>query len=241
MIFLDGDDVLAPTCLEMRLKAIQDTNYDFMIYPMSTFTTDITNHRRMTKWGIRDYDYYFITGAPAWQVTSPIYRRRFWDKLIGFNENFTRSQDIELGLRSVIESHGNFKVVENVPSDCFYRRAATKQLTPSYKYTKQLESYEFMLDLIRRLKIEGNFPNRYKFSLGLLATYCHMYQLIYVIKGRHEEVENFNYYNKIDLRCYMLFHHKLLLTLLGMFPLPYELKRILSLKINQYCRWHFQY
>jgi len=241
LIFLDGDDVLAPTCLENRFNAIKDSDYDFMVFPMSMFTTDVKKNKRLTKWGIRDFDYYYITGAPAWQVTSPIYRRTFWEKLNGFDEKFTRSQDIELGIRAVLLSHGNFKSVENIDSDCFYRRPASKDLIPSSKLTNQLESYEYMLGLIKKLKNEGYFSRRYKFSLGLLATYSQIYQLIYLVKSRKENTESFDYYNKTDLRCYMLLHHKFILAVLGWIPLPFESKRALALKINQYCRWHFLY
>lgn len=239
IIFLDGDDVLAPTCLSNRIKTIEQTEYDFMVFPMSTFTNDINKNRRLTKWGIRDYDYYYITGAPAWQVTSPIYRRSFWDTLKGFDEGFTRSQDIELGLRSVIESHGNFKVIENIESDCFYRVALNNGVIPSYKYIKTLDSYGLLLSLIKRYKSNGFFLNRYKFSLGLLATYCHMYEYIYIILNRHEKVESFNYYNKVEMRGYMLWHHRMVVYMLGSLPLSVSIKRILAFRINQYCRWHF--
>lgn len=241
LVFLDGDDLLASTCLERRWAAINKTEYDFMVFPMAMFTDSTSNCKRLTKWNIRDFDYYYITGAPAWQVTSPIYRRTFWLTINGFDEKFTRNQDIELALRSVIASKGNFKMIENIESDCYYRVPSNGSIVPSYKYFKALESYHYFLDLILKLKSEGNFPNKYKFSLGLLASYCYMLKMIGILRGRREKVEKFSFYNSTDMRRYMLWNHRVILFIAKNIWMPNHLKSRMALVINQYCRWHFMF
>lgn len=239
LIFLDADDLLSPTCLENRWNAIHGTDYNFIVFPMSTFSESVENSKRLTKWGVRDYDYYYMTGAPIWQVTSPIYKTSFIRELHGFDEKFKRYQDVELGLRTIVYSKGNFKVIEHIESDCYYRMPLKGVSVTSDKYINSLESYKYFLSLINHLRKDGYFKNRFKYSLGIFGTYCQLIQMIDILKTRKDKVGSFDEYNQKDLRGDMFWFHRLLLFFLRLPLLPSKAHRYVALRCNQFCRLHF--
>ena len=239
VIFLDGDDLLSANSLKNRIKIIDDTDYDFAIFPMATFRKDVTEKRILTRFDVRDADYYYMTGSSIWQVTSPIYRASFIKKLKGFDERFSRMQDIELGLRSIVVSQGNYIQMNEDNLDCYYRMPIGKTAVATVKFIKTLESYGYMLDTINKLHHQGYLNDRYKYSMGLLATYCRILQVIDIVKGRNESVKGFNDYNTVDLQSEMCWYHGLILRIMKTrwLPLKYHMKLVHL--CDQYCRWHF--
>lgn len=239
VIFLDGDDFISPMCLEKRLEAIQGTNLDFVAFPMATFKGSDQELHKLSRSDVKDYDYYFMTGCAVWQVTSPIYNADFAKKLNGFDERFKRFQDVEFGLRATAIAHGNFSSFCDNDPDCYYRIPNGKYSLSPEKLRRGLESYGFFIEVILSLRKQGYLSNRYKYSLGLLATYVNILHVIDLLKERNEEVENFDAYNTFDIRKEMMLHHRLLLFLFIKITRPLKLHLRLTHLCNQYCRLHY--
>lgn len=239
LIFLDGDDLLSNICIEHRLNEIVNTDFNFVSFSMATFTDGIENCRKLSRGDVVDFDYYFMTGSAVWQVTSPLYRTQFVRDLGGFDERFMRFQDIEFGLRATAISNGNFKSFCDREPDCFYRHPKGKEVLSSSKLLRGLESYGFLLSIIKDLKGKGYLKNRYKYSLGLLSTYANIFFVMDILRSRGENVSSFEKYNSVDLRSEMMPHHKWLFRILCLFKNPISLHLRLSHLYTQFCRIHF--
>lgn len=131
LIFLDGDDILVPTCLEKRLRLTKEDEL-FSVFPMGHFNGgDSAKGVYSETYKIRKdrYKYLFTGVYTPWQVTSPIWKTSFFNSLRGFDVGFKRFQDVELHLRAVIAAKNVFSFhVEQAP-DCFYRIDLTKKLS----------------------------------------------------------------------------------------------------------------
>ena len=120
IIFLDADDVLEKTCLEQRLKHIENTNLDFAVFTMQVFLKKIGDSTSMWKPNSNKPLNDFLKHQLPWQTMQPIWRKEFLINLGGFNENFSRMQDVELHTRALLVKDVLFKQVGNSP-DCYYR------------------------------------------------------------------------------------------------------------------------
>jgi glycosyltransferase involved in cell wall biosynthesis len=121
IIFLDSDDILAPFCVEERLKAFQKfPNQDFLVFKMNTFSDKIPDlkHNNLNERKNEDWLCNFIQFKSSWQITSPIYKKDFILNLKGFEEDLAVFEDLFLASK-VIYHAKQFKVFTN--TDCFYR------------------------------------------------------------------------------------------------------------------------
>lgn len=239
LVFLDGDDLLNERCLENRIQKIESTDYEFAVFPMSTFSNNLEKTKKISRADVKDYEYYYLSGSAIWQVTSPIYKKEFFIKIGGFDQRFMRFQDVEFGLRASAVASGNFGDFLNGEPDCYYRLPVSGPTLATNKLIKALESYGYMLDNIRKLRCDGYLQNNYKFSLGVLSTYLNILHLIDMVRLRGDEVGDFEEYNIVDLRNNLLVIHRLILNIMLMkiWPTPLH-KRIVHL-LDQYCRFHF--
>lgn len=179
LIFLDGDDLLSETCVENRLKCIDETEYEFAIFPMGFFSGN--NPKNISKGTQLDerinYLYYYASGNAGWTVTSPIVRKTFFESIGGFDVSFPRLQDIEYNFRAIIESGGRFKLEYNADFDCFYRYGAIVSSSMSSKLRRALEAYKQFLDLVMSYQNNSLMDNKKMFSKAILNIYCNGYIL----------------------------------------------------------------
>lgn len=174
VIFLDADDVLAFDCIENRLKIIEGSSYDFVVFPMASFTNDINSWSMTSRLMVKDFKHFFASGFAAWQVSSPIWRKDFFiNDLKGFNESYLRLQDIELHLRAIAASDGNYKVMKDSCPDCFYRKTPLGGIRYQ-KMITTLKAYEQFADLLEHFYLEGVFKKKSKFSGSILIMYLTM-------------------------------------------------------------------
>ncbi len=123
LIFLDADDLLAPFCLEKRIETMKENpQMDFSVFPMSPFvyTTGDYNAKWIpnTKRPLAD----FLAHNLPWQTMQPIWDKRFLEKIGGFDETFSRLQDVELHTRALFTEGVQLLLTRGRP-DCFYRIA----------------------------------------------------------------------------------------------------------------------
>jgi glycosyltransferase involved in cell wall biosynthesis len=137
VIFLDGDDLLAPYCLEQRMKAIE-TNplFDLWVFPMVTFFKTIGDHST-SNWippsNNCDFLALFIKHKLPWAICQPIWKREKLEELEGFNTSFIRLQDVELHTRALIKG----LKVDTFPKekiDCYYRIDGNRNVLNTYQF-----------------------------------------------------------------------------------------------------------
>ena len=62
----------------------------------------------------------FLSHDLPWAICSVVWKKESLIKLGGFNEEFSRLQDVELHTKALINSY-NYKTYSSIDLDCFYR------------------------------------------------------------------------------------------------------------------------
>ena len=186
VIFLDGDDLLVHTCLENRLKQIENTNYDFAVFAMGTIRNGVIG-KVITDSRIRKYKLAFASNHAVWQVTSPIYRTEFVRSINGFDTNYLRMQDLEFGLRAIAKSNDNFLIcIDDNNPDCYYR--LSDGVVTAKKYITGLQQFDKFVCLLHKLEAEGVFPNKSEISTIYLCLALSSL-IVYLRKGVYDTVD----------------------------------------------------
>ena len=122
LIFLDSDDLLASTCLENRVVAMdRASDCGFGVYLTEIFTETLGD--RGVLWNIPNETedlHRFLSLDPPWHTTGPIWRRAVLQQLQGFDEELLSFHDWDLHVRALIARIPYF--TERV-RDNFYRNS----------------------------------------------------------------------------------------------------------------------
>jgi len=121
LIFLDTDDLLAPFCLEERVKAFEiNKECDFLVFQMERFLDKPKDHLKqpLKRLNINNCIASFLQLNGIWQITSPIYKNEFLNEIKGFHEGLQNYEDLELGIRVIFNS-SKYMLFNNI--DCYYR------------------------------------------------------------------------------------------------------------------------
>lgn len=164
MIFLDADDVLAPWCIENRLKVIKENEYDIVVFPIGYFSTDPSDYTLTRNLYSENHLCRFISGSPTWQTMQPIYRSRVFKRLGGFNVEFPRYQDVEFGIRTIIEY--KIKIIKDAEPDCYFRMSGNSGFITPQKARNAIKATELLLQLVNMLW--NRIDSRYK-GLAILG------------------------------------------------------------------------
>lgn len=206
LIFLDGDDLLVNTCLENRLKVIKESSADFVVFPMASFKDDPTQAKKCSRTDVKNMKYYFASAQGGWQVTSPIYRADFFKSLNGFNESYPRLQDIELHLRAILWSQGNYIIRDDATPDCLYRMGENHYSLQ--KILNGLKAHRQFFDLLaENINHLDHSTNR---SVALLANFCNIFVEFNTLCRQGYDVSEFNDLVNSPLLTYLTPIHSLL-------------------------------
>jgi glycosyltransferase involved in cell wall biosynthesis len=127
IIFLDADDLLAPDCVERRLAFMEGSGLDFAVSTMEVFRAEPGDHgQRWVPDSSAPLADFFRHELP-WQTMQPIWSTRFMRSLGGFDEAFTRHQDVELHTRALLAPGVRFRARGTEP-DCYYRIAEERKV-----------------------------------------------------------------------------------------------------------------
>lgn len=133
ILFLDSDDLLAPWCLEQRLKqAIQTPEADFWVFPVLLFKEypgdcDLLWNAMGDLAEAADR---FARSDPPWHTSSPLWKREALLRLCGFNEAVFYGDDSDLHLRALVTGL-RIELHPDALPDCFIRRSDTPRITNS--------------------------------------------------------------------------------------------------------------
>lgn len=182
LIFLDGDDLLTNTCIENRLKSIENSQYDFVVFPMASFKDDPKQAVKCSRTDVKNMKYYFASAQGGWQVTSPIFRMPFFRGINGFNESFPRLQDIEMHFRAIIASKGNYLVKDEAQPDCLYRMG--EHHYSEQKIISGLTAHHLFFHLLKdNIESLSNPRNR---SIALLNNFCSVFIGFNILETHHK-------------------------------------------------------
>jgi len=129
VVFLDSDDLLAPWCLENRVRQLSSSaDVDFAVFPAIVFRSRPGDQNAL--WNsldsnLSDVDR-FLRGTPPWCISSPMWRIESLQRIGGLNEKLRYGEDAELHLRALLVGLNGRKFYNAVP-DVFIRRDATKR------------------------------------------------------------------------------------------------------------------
>lgn len=203
LIFLDADDLLGKDCIENRLKAIETTDNQFVVFPMASFeNNDLSTAHVYSRLYAREPLYMFLSGFGTWQVTSPIIRKSFFDKLGGFEETFPRLQDVEFHIRAIIESNGKYEIKRNTDADCYYRQGGNTGVVVG-KLKRTIEGGQKLIALIEKYAGQDAIENKKKLSLALLSLYCHLSMYQDKISANEKEYVRTNPVMESGLKLFM--------------------------------------
>jgi glycosyltransferase involved in cell wall biosynthesis len=133
IIFLDSDDLMAPWCLEQRLRcAAGAPQADLWIFPVLLFRQAPGDQELL--WNEmengRDGAARFVSGDPPWHTSSPLWKKGALASIGGFNESVLYGDDSDLHLRALVSGLTPRTFPDAVP-DVFIRRSDTPRITNS--------------------------------------------------------------------------------------------------------------
>ncbi|MFS4483041.1 glycosyltransferase family 2 protein [Hyunsoonleella sp. 2307UL5-6] len=123
--FFDSDDVMLENCLKGRVKAIEATTLDFVVFSMGIyhndgFKNDDTPDVKVNDWKTALGEFIGERRLP-WNLQRTLYRALLIKERLLFNENLSRFQDVEFNIKLLSQLKPKFKIFNKI--DCVYRRA----------------------------------------------------------------------------------------------------------------------
>lgn len=124
LIFLDSDDLLAPFCLEGRVKIMErEPNASLAVFPIQIFK-ERPGDTNQNFGFFPEPDHVagcFLRNDNPWQTMAPIWQRQFFLSLGGFDEQFLFMEDPDVHLRAVLASADHIIYCSDSSPDCYYR------------------------------------------------------------------------------------------------------------------------
>jgi len=158
IIFLDSDDLLAPHCIEQRIRIMQkNDDLDFAVFPCELFRKTPGDAKLLWNCAASENDLdRMLKMDVVWQTTSPIWRKSSLAKFAPWDEDVKSGQDWEFHIRAIV---AGLKYERFPNRDCFWRMAdAERDSIGKQSFGKQhLQNREpvigKMLTLIREKKL----------------------------------------------------------------------------------------
>jgi glycosyltransferase involved in cell wall biosynthesis len=117
LIFLDSDDLLEPFCIEQRVKVVSaEPDINMAIFPFKVKNSSGNYLCRDFNNG-EDALINFLSKKSYWAIMCPIWEKKFFSKIAGFNERFLRYQDIEIHIRALTRSDIKYRLCSDCPPD----------------------------------------------------------------------------------------------------------------------------
>jgi glycosyltransferase involved in cell wall biosynthesis len=136
VIFLDADDLLAPHCLSGRLAIMNGSGLDMAVFTMEVFRNAVGDHGQRWVPRSRTPLQDFLSHELPWQTMQPIWDRIFLQVIGGFDEGFSRHQDVELHTRALLHPTIVWRAFPDEP-DCHYRIAEERKVGDAFGSLKR--------------------------------------------------------------------------------------------------------
>lgn len=155
VLFMDSDDVLAPHCIENRLKkSSENPGYDFWVFGgVKVFHKKPEDSEVL--WNIfteEDDLERFLKIDPPWHTSSPVWKKKALINIGGFNEKALVWNDWELHIRAIAEGLKYTKI--NSDTDAYYRKHELEAISKKDKSLEntlnRFETLEGIIDLLKK-------------------------------------------------------------------------------------------
>jgi glycosyltransferase involved in cell wall biosynthesis len=160
IVFLDGDDALAPTCLQRRVEVIKSNpKVDFAVFPTSIFST-IPGDTSLF-WNQftseNDLDRFLRFDIP-WHTSGPIWKKSSLRQKGPWDDRVLSAQDWEFHIRAIAAGLSYIKVTE---PDSFWRVAEAGSITSSWTNRRHVfNRVRLFKRVIEVLRSEGVLTRR---------------------------------------------------------------------------------
>ena len=150
VMFLDSDDLLAPFCLENRVRIMESRpDLDFAVFPCEMFRKSPGDVGLLwnADTGGDDLDRFIRHDVP-WQTTGPIWRKSALAKVGPWDEAARSAQDWEFHLRAVLSG---LKYERFGPIDLYWRMAGPDRTSIGKSSVTDKSYHTARLALYRRI------------------------------------------------------------------------------------------
>ena len=205
IVFLDSDDLLAPTCLERRIAILdQYPAIDFAVFNILLFREALDDTKIL--WNIdseEDDLVRFLRIDAVWQTTCPIYRKTSILKIGGFDEALPFWQDFEFHIRAISRGLRYIKYLD-APPDCYNRRHGHVSISQQGFHTEaqQLKKISIYRHIVQQVKGQHLLNNDIKASIALFL-FNQVRSLIVNHQNLSKAVDSWMYAYKIGAISYL--------------------------------------
>ena len=146
VVFLDSDDIILEDALFKRYISInKNVNCEFLVFGLAEFTDDYKKPNVKRELLNSNFLYNHLSLNAPWQTAQPIWKRSFYEKIGGFNEEYRRFQDIEFHSRAIIEAN-NFKTINDGHDLLFRQFNYEVDMTRTFAINYIESSYKFIIE-----------------------------------------------------------------------------------------------
>lgn len=186
LIFLDSDDLIAPDCLERRLRYFEENpNCDFLVFNTLLFRDKIGDYNYLWNVDSDESDLCrFLRQDVVWHTSGPIHRK---EALLArdqwFDEKLPFWQDFEFHTRYLLKRPA-FRKFLHLEPDHYCRRHNSSSISQkgygsNIKHVQRTK--EKILDDIYRL-IKVDKPNRKEYKVNLAYNYILIAEVAFLHK-----------------------------------------------------------
>jgi len=166
LIFLDTDDIMAPFCLEQRVKAMQQQpDMDFIIFSMLLFKKELNDTNRL--WNVdtdEDEVLRILRDDPICQGTGTLWKKKTFVDIGMWREDLRVWQDMELHIRAFLWSVKHTKRMD-LPPDVYLRMSDDSLSRIGFHALPKFKSRIEVCVYACKTIVEKEFPQAYRDSL----------------------------------------------------------------------------
>lgn len=170
LIFLDTDDVMAPFCLEQRVKAMQEQpDMDFIIFSMLLFRKQLDDVNLL--WNIdkpQDDLMRMLVNDPICQGTGTLWKKSKFVEIGSWREDLRIWQDVELHIRAFLWPVKHAKRMD-LPPDVYLRTSDDSLSRVGYHNPQKIASRIDVYFYACQRLLEKSLMEKYRYGLRVLA------------------------------------------------------------------------
>ena len=170
IVFLDSDDLLRKQCLEARVESMQrNPSLDFTVFRAGVFVESSGDLKRLYHSQDPGDDLLrFLSHECVWEISGPIWRRRFLQDIGCFDESLLSMQDLELHVRAIC-SRGKYICWPDVDHDIRWQEDSTKTSVRHFRDRHYIDAAEKVQEKIANTVIGSGLLtwSRQRALLGL--------------------------------------------------------------------------
>jgi glycosyltransferase involved in cell wall biosynthesis len=162
ILFLDSDDLLAPSCLDQRIAVAKSRDHlEMWVFPVELFRNcpgDLNQPwNNMRKGVFPDPLRRFLVSDCPWCVSSALWKRGAIERIGGFNESIMYGDDADLHIRALLNGL-KYEEYPDTQPDVYIRRSDVVRITNTCR-PELLESRRIRLREGTKTLRRHNAPN----------------------------------------------------------------------------------